>query len=153
MAETDTDLLVIGSDPEEWIEIDQIPGLDMQVRYLAPETIRGLRKRCTTKRRNKNTRQMEDYVDEDKLAKLMVKHVVRDWRGMTVERLEQLVPLADESRAKIKKLGKKGLPFSEDYLEILLDNAYGGQFLQTVIEISMDLGEMKEIERVRLSKN
>jgi hypothetical protein len=151
--EVDTDLLEIGTDPEEWIDIDTISGLEMQVRYLSPEVIRGLRKRATSKVRNKSTRQMEDVVDDDKLAKAMVKHVVRDWRGMTVERLEQLVPLSAASSAKIKKLGKKGLPYSEDYLEVLLDNAYGGQFLQTVIEISMDLGVMKDIARERLSKN
>jgi len=150
--DTGKDLLIIGSDPEEWIEIDEVRGLDMLVKYLSPETIRSLRKRATTKQRNKATRQMEDVVDDDKLAKMMVKHVVLDWRGMTVDALEKLVPLTPESRKNIGKL-KKGLPFSEEYLELLLDNAYGGQFLQTVIEVSMDLGLMKEIERERLSKN
>ena len=146
-------LLSIGEDPCAWVEVPGYPGFDMYIKYLTPEVIRGLRRRATTAKRNKQTRAMEDSVNDELLSKLMVKEIIMEWRGLSLKHLDKLVELSPEARASIEKQKDKCLPFDEDDLETLVDNTYSREFMENILDLATDLQAFREIQKTVTAKN
>ena len=50
-------------------------------------------KSCETTKMNRSTRQYETELDQEKFLKMFVERVVKDWEGLTLEILDELVPI------------------------------------------------------------
>lgn len=146
-------LISTGDAPEVWAEVNpEFPEFEVLVQYLSPTAAKKISDAATTKQVNRRTRQIEDVVDNEKYARLMVKEMVQDWRGLKLDYLEQMVPLSDESRKAIAKEGGE-VPFSADDLAFLSDNTYARSFLDGVMALSMDLEAMVRAQRMTSEKN
>jgi hypothetical protein len=146
-------ILSIGESPKAWIQIQGFDGFDLEIEYLSPPVVKELSKQATIRKLNKLTRQMEETVDNELLAKLMTKRMIRNWRGLTVKILSQIVPLSSEAAAKIEKEHGGELPYSPEDLEILTDNSYSRVYMDAVMESVVDLQIMRELEKKGLEKN
>ncbi len=145
-------LLEVGNEPEVWIQVHGYEGFDVLIKYVTPQNIRSLNDQATSKTLNRQTRAMEDTVDQDLLGKLMVEEMVQNWRGLTIEHLEKMMPLSAESKKAIKAAGGE-LPFTPVDLKTLTDYAYSKDFMDVVMELATDLEALREAEEVQRSKN
>jgi transcription termination factor NusB len=146
-------LISTGDAPEVWAEVNpEFPDFEVLVQYLSPAAAKKISEAATSKQVNRKSRQVEDVTDNDKYARLMIKEMVRDWRGLQLGYLEQMVPLSEDSRKSIKKEGGE-VPFSVEDLEFLADNTYARSFLDGVMELSMDLEAMVRAQRMSAEKN
>ena len=146
-------ILSIGEALKVWVQVPGYPGWDVLVQYLTPAKVKLLSEDATTKKLNRQTRQMEDKVDNEILAKLMTKAMILDWRGLTTAMLRDLVPVPDAVNAKLEKEHGGKLPFSPEDLEVLVENTYSRSFMDTVMECATDLHTMREMEKRALEKN
>jgi hypothetical protein len=74
------------------VEYDQIPGFKIQLQYLTREELNKIRTASLKKKINRQTRQMEDDVDNDKFLKLYTERAIVGWTGLKVKHLPQLYP-------------------------------------------------------------
>lgn len=141
-------LIEIGADPEVWAEVNPaFPGFEVKVRYLSPGSAKKINEQATSKQVNRRTRQMEDAVDNERYARLMVKSMVMDWRGLKLEHLEEMLPLTETAKDAVRAAGGE-VPFSADDLEMLADNSYSRSFLDGVLDLATDLEAMQRAKKL-----
>ena len=99
--------------PSKTVTIDYpgIDGFEVDLCYLAREELLKLRNKCLSQKFNKKTRAFEEQLDEDKFLTQYVQGVIKGWKGLTYEDLQELV-LVDVSSLS-----------PEDELEFTLENA------------------------------
>ena len=66
-------------------------GFSVNLCYLAREELVKLRKRCVSTKWNKRTHQAEEEMDEDKFAAEFTKACVKNWKGLKLKYLEDLI--------------------------------------------------------------
>lgn len=93
-------------------------GMTVDLCYLAREELVKLRKRCLSNKWNKKTRQLEEELDEDKFLVEYCKGVIKGWKGLKYQYLEELL-LVDVSSFD----PEDELPYSKDNAELLMKNA------------------------------
>ena len=91
-----------------------------------------LRNKCLTQKFNKKTRAFEEQLDEDKFLVQYVKGVIKGWRGLTYESLQELL-LVDVTEQD----PEDELEFTQENAEILMRNS--GDFDSWVTEMVGDL--------------
>ena len=74
-----------------WVEFPGLPGFEVEVANLSRKELTGLRKKCTTKKFDRKTRQAVEDLDEDKFIVEFTKSVVKNWKGLTLAHLETLI--------------------------------------------------------------
>ena len=74
-----------------WVEFPGLPGFEVEVANLSRKELTGLRKKCTTKKFDRKTRQAVEDVDEEKFIVEFTKSVVKNWKGLTLAHLETLI--------------------------------------------------------------
>ena len=74
-----------------WVEFPGLPGFEVEVANLSRKELTGLRKKCTTKKIDRKTRQAVEDLDEDKFIVEFTKSVVKNWKGLTLAHLETLI--------------------------------------------------------------
>lgn len=144
-------LLKAADNLKMWVEVPGFPGFDVEVCYLTPAHIKSLQQKATKRQINRQTRQVEDVVDTELLSKLMVRDMIGNWRGLTVEHLEKMMPLAPEARQAIAERGE--LPFSADDLEALVEYTYSRSFMDPMTELATDMESWREAEETLARKN
>ena len=79
--------------PSKTVTIDypDIDGFEVDLCYLAREELLKLRNKCLTQKFNKKTRAFEEQLDEDKFLTQYVQGVIKGWKGLTYEDLQELV--------------------------------------------------------------
>ena len=120
--------------PSKTVTIDY-PGIDefeVDLCYLAREELLKLRNKCLTQKFNKKTRAFEEQLDEDKFLVQYVKGVIKGWRGLTYESLQELL-LVDVTEQD----PEDELEFTQENAEILMRNS--GDFDSWVTEMVGDL--------------
>ena len=120
--------------PSKTVTIDY-PGIDefeVDLCYLAREELLKLRNKCLTQKFNKKTRAFEEQLDEDKFLVQYVKGVIKGWRGLTYDSLQELL-LVDVSEQN----PEEELEFTQENAEILMRNS--GDFDSWVTEMVGDL--------------
>lgn len=117
---TDLAKLIVPS-KESWFDFDkeEFPGLKFKLAYLSKDELTKMRRKCITTRFDRKTRQQVEDLDTDLLQDLYLKAVLKDWKGLTYEYLEKLIPL-DTSTIKDKK---EELAYSEQNALILVKNS------------------------------
>jgi len=100
------------------IDFPGYTGMEVSLCYLAREALLKLRKRCTTTKFDKKTRQPEESLDEDKFIVEYCKAVIKGWSGLKYRYLEELL-LVD-----IGALDPEDeLPYTQDNAELLMKNS------------------------------
>jgi len=146
-------ILQVAESPKVWIAVPGYPNFDLQVQYLSPAEIKKVSKRCSRQELNKQTRQYEEVVDNELLAKELTRAMILSWRGLTVEYLTDMMPVSDDTAREIEEEHDGELPFSESDLATLVEHTYTRSFMDLVMEAAMDLHRMREYEKVQLEKN
>ena len=79
--------------PSKTVALD-FPGytnMSVDLCYLAREELIKLRKKCVTTKFNKKTRQPEEELDDDKFLLEYCKAVIKGWKGLKYQYLEELL--------------------------------------------------------------
>ena len=81
-----------------WVDFPGLPGFEVEVANLSRKELTGLRKKCTTTKFDRKTRQPVEKLDEEKFVVEFTHGVVKNWKGLTLAHLETLllVDIADK---------------------------------------------------------
>ena len=74
-----------------WVEFPGLEGFEVELANLSRKELVNLRKRCTTNKFNRKTRQFEDELNDDKFVKEFTKATVKNWKGLQLGYLEDLI--------------------------------------------------------------
>ena len=146
-------ILKAKSDLTLWVDVPGFLDFEIKVKYLTPANIKVIRDKATKTQLNKQTRQMEEVVDDDLMARYMVREMIQDWRGLTVKTLQTMMPLSEESANAIDEEYDGELPFTNEDLETLVDFTYSRSFMDRVTELSTDMEEWRRVEEESTGKD
>jgi hypothetical protein len=81
-----------------WVDFPGLPGFEVEIANLSRKELTGLRKKCTTTKFDRKTRQAVEKLDEEKFVVEFTHGVVKNWKGLTLAHLETLllVDIADK---------------------------------------------------------
>ena len=74
-----------------WVDFPGLPGFEVEVANLSRKELNGLRKKCTTTKFDRKTRQAVETLDEEKFVVEFTHGVVKNWKGLTLAHLETLL--------------------------------------------------------------
>jgi len=101
-----------------WIDFPGLPGFEVEVANLSRKELTGLRKKCTTTKFDRKTRQAVETLDEDKFVVEFTKGVVKNWKGLTLAHLETLILVDIEGQDVTQEL-----EYSLDNAETLVSSS------------------------------
>ena len=101
-----------------WVDFPGLPGFEVEVANLSRKELTGLRKKCTTTKFDRKTRQAVEHLDEDKFIVEFTKGVVKNWKGLTLGHLETLILIDIEGQDATKEL-----EYSLDNAETLVSSS------------------------------
>ena len=119
-----------------WVDFPGLEGFKVEVANLSRKELTGLRKKCTTTKFDRKTRQAVEELDEEKFIVEFTNSVVKNWEGLTLEHLETLL-LVDIS----KQDPKKELDQSEENAETLVSSS--AEFDTWLNEVVFDLDNFR----------
>jgi len=98
-------------------------GLTVKVAYLTRDELVNLRKKATTQKFNKKTRQPEDEVDSELFQDLYIKAVIKGWEGFKYKHLLKMLPIDVSKIPATEYLNGEGLfKYDQDNATILMKN-------------------------------
>ena len=74
-----------------WIDFPGLKGFEVEVANLSRKELTGLRKKCTSTKFDRKSRQAVEDLDEEKFIVEFTKSVVKNWKGLTLAHLETLI--------------------------------------------------------------
>ena len=87
-----------------WVDFPGLAGFSIEVANLSRKELNGLRKRCTTTKFDRKTRQAVESLDEDKFVTEFSLSTVKGWKGLTLEHLQTLILIDVEGQDLSKEL-------------------------------------------------
>ena len=123
-----------------WVEFPGLDGFEVELANLSRKELVNLRKKCTTNKFNRNTRGFEESLDEDKFVKEFSEATIKNWKGLKLSYLEDLV-LVD---LKNQDLDKE-LDFSSENAQLLVENS--SEFDNWLNEVVFDLDNFRTREQ------
>tara|TARA_X000000368_G_scaffold207421_1_gene163749 strand:- start:2 stop:454 length:453 start_codon:yes stop_codon:yes gene_type:complete len=128
-----------------WIDFSGLDGFSVQVANLSRKELTGIRKKCTTSKFNRKSRQIEETLDEDKFVKFFTKASVKNWKGLTLEHLETLILVNIGDKDKNSEVD-----YTEENAEVLVSQST--EFDTWLNEVVFDLENFREQSKGTLSK-
>jgi hypothetical protein len=119
-----------------WIDFPGLKGFEVEVANLSRKELTGLRKKCTSTKFDRKTRQALEVLDEEKFVTEFTHAVIKNWKGLTLEHLETLI-LVDIS----KEDSSKELEYSKDNAETLVSSS--SEFDTWLNEVVFDLDNFR----------
>lgn len=119
-----------------WVEYPGLEGFEVQVVNLSRKELVALRKKCTTTKFDRRSRQPVENVDEEKFVTEFTSAVVKNWKGLKLEYLEGLI-LVDITG----KNPSDELPFTLDNAETLVSSS--SEFDTWLNEVVFDLDNFR----------
>ena len=101
-----------------WLEFPGAPNFRVEVCNLSRQELTKLRKRSTSSKFDRSTRQPVETLNEDKFIKEYSKAVVKNWEGLTLEVLETLILIDTTGRDLSEEL-----PYTPEAAEILVNSS------------------------------
>ena len=101
-----------------WIDFPGLEGFSVEVANLSRKELNGLRKKCTTTKFDRKTRQAVEELDEDAFVTCFTKAVIKNWKGLTLEYLETLLLVDIDGQDP-----KKELEYTADNAETLVSSS------------------------------
>ena len=119
-----------------WIDFPGLKGFEVEVANLSRKELTGLRKRCTTTKFDRKTRQAVEDLDEEKFVTEFSRSVIKNWKGLTLEHLETLLLVDIDNQDP-----KKELEYSESNAETLVSSST--EFDTWLNEVVFDLDNFR----------
>ena len=123
-----------------WVEFPGLDGFEVELANLSRKELIALRKRCTSNKFNRKTRAFEEVMDDDKFLKEFTNSTVKNWRGLKLKFLEDLL-LVDIS----KQNPNNEMDYSEENAIILVENS--NEFDNWLNEVVFDLEHFRSAEQ------
>ena len=115
-----------------WAEFPGLDGFEVELANLSRKELLALRKKCTQNKFNRKTRAFEESMDDEKFVKEFTQATVKNWRGLKLSYLEDLL-LVDISNQNPEDL----LDWSEENAIQLVENS--SEFDNWLNEVVFDL--------------
>jgi len=128
-----------------WVDFPGLKGFEVEVANLSRKELNGLRKKCTTTKFDRKTRQAVDSLDEDKFITEFSRSVIKNWKGLTLEHLETLLLVDIDGQDP-----KKELEFTEDNAETLVSSST--EFDTWLNEVVFDLDNFRTGSKTPVTK-
>lgn len=119
-----------------WIEFPGLEGFSVEVVNLSRKELTGIRKKCTTNKFDRKTRQITENLDEEKFVTEFAAKSIKNWKGLKLEYLETLL-LVDTGESD----PSEELPYSIDNAETLVTNS--NEFDTWLNEVVFDLDNFR----------
>ena len=119
-----------------WVDFPGLPGFEVEVANLSRKELTGLRKKCTTTKFDRKTRQAVESLDEDKFVVEFTNAVIKNWKGLTLEHLETLLLVDIDGQDASKEL-----EYSQDNAETLVSSST--EFDTWLNEVVFDLDNFR----------
>ena len=119
-----------------WVDFQGLKGFSVEVANLSRKELTGLRKKCTTTKFDRKTRQAVETLDEEKFVTEFTNSVIKNWKGLTLEHLETLLLVNIEGEDP-----KKELEYSADNAETLVSSST--EFDTWLNEVVFDLDNFR----------
>jgi|TARA_R110000796_G_scaffold6762_2_gene23635 hypothetical protein len=119
-----------------WVDFPGLPGFEVEIANLSRKELNGLRKKCTTTKYDRKTRQAVDSLDEEKFVTEFTLGVVKDWKGLSLEHLETLLLVDIDGQDP-----KKELEYSAENAETLVSSST--EFDSWLNEVVFDLDNFR----------
>ncbi len=130
----------------KWIDFSGLDGFSVEVANLSRKELTGIRKKCTTTKFNRRTRQAEEALDEEKFVSEFTRKTLKNWKGLTLAHLETLILIETEGQDLSKEVD-----YSEENAEVLVSQS--SEFDTWLNEVVFDLDNFRsEPERKVLPK-
>lgn len=119
-----------------WIDFTGIDGFSVEVVNLSRKELTALRKKCTTTKFNRRTRQPEENLDEDRFITEFSAASIKNWKGLTLEKLQDLllIDIGDQDP-------QAELEYSVENAETLVSNS--SEFDTWLNEVVFDLDNFR----------
>ena len=119
-----------------WIDFPGLKGFEVEVANLSRKELTGLRKKCTTTKFDRKTRQAVEDLDEEKFITEFSRAVIKNWKGLTLEHLETLILVDIDDQDP-----KSELEFTSDNAETLVSSST--EFDTWLNEVVFDLDNFR----------
>jgi len=119
-----------------WINFPGLEGFEIEVVNLSRKELTGIRKRCTTNKFDRKTRQLTESLDEEKFVEEFADKSIKSWKGLKLEFLETLL-LVDTGDEDLNR----ELEYSKDNAETLVTNS--NEFDTWLNEVVFDLDNFR----------
>ena len=128
-----------------WVDFTGIDGFSVEVVNLSRKELTALRKKCTTTKFNRRTRQPEENLDEEKFVTEFSNASIKNWKGLTLEKLQDLllIDIGDQDP-------KAELEYSPENAETLVNNS--SEFDTWLNEVVFDLDNFRTESKGRNTK-
>ena len=85
-----------------WVDFPGLDGFSVEGVNFSRKELTILRKKCTSQKFDRKTRQLTENLDEEKFVEDFARSVVKNWKGLTLEHLETLVliDMGDQDSSK-----------------------------------------------------
>jgi len=118
---------------EAEVEYPGLRGFYVTLAFITRDELVKLRKKATSTKINRRTRQPEDDIDSDLFQQLYIQQIIKGWRGLTLKHLSTLLPMDLKGHKE-----EEELPFTLDNADLLMKNA--GDFDAFVTDLLDDIG-------------
>ena len=115
-----------------WIDFPGLSGFSVEVANLSRKELTALRKRCTTQKFDRKSRQLIETLDEDKFVIEFSEASIKNWKGLTVEHLETLILIDTEGQDPTTEI-----EYTKENAEVLVSNS--SEFDTWLNEVVFDL--------------
>ena len=119
-----------------WIDFPGLENFQIEVSNLSRKELTGLRKRCTSNKFDRKSRQIVENLDEDKFVKEFAKATIQNWKGLTIAHLETLILIDTDNQDPAAEV-----EYSEENAEILVTNST--EFDTWLNEVVFDLDNFR----------
>ena len=119
-----------------WVDFPGLKGFEVEVANLSRKELTGLRKKCTTTKFDRKTRQAVEELDEEKFVTEFSRAVIKNWKGLTLAHLETLLLVDIDGQDATKEL-----EFTEDNAETLVSSST--EFDTWLNEVVFDLDNFR----------
>ena len=111
-------------------------GFEVELANLSRKELVNLRKKCTTNKFDRKTRAVNEELDESKFLSEFTKAVVKNWKGLKLKYLEDIL-LVDLSGQD----PEKEMDYSYDNAKVLVENS--SEFDNWLNEVVFDLDNFR----------
>ncbi len=115
-----------------WIDFPGLEGFSVEVVNLSRKELTGIRKKCTTNKFDRKTRQLTETLDEERFVTEFAAKSIKGWKGLKLKYLETLLLVDTENEDP-----EKELPYTTDNAETLVTNS--NEFDTWLNEVVFDL--------------
>jgi hypothetical protein len=119
-----------------WMDFPGLDGFSVEVVNLSRKELTGLRKRCTTNKFDRKTRQLTENLDEDKFVAEFSKASIKNWKGLSIEHLETLMLISTDGQDPTSEV-----EYTIDNAEALVANS--SEFDTWLNEVVFDLDNFR----------